>query len=166
MEKLVQATLRYGLLPPVVPEFPGITLGGGVSGIAGESSSFRYGFLDETVNWVEVILPTGEVTKVSNEQDRELFCGLAGTMGSLAVTTLFEIRLIEAKSYLELTYYPVNSVPEVIWRTQKATDDPANDYVDAILYSKNRGAVIVGRFVDSVKPGQEIQHHYRAQDEW
>lgn len=32
MDKLVDATLEYGLIPPVVMEFPGITVGGGVQG--------------------------------------------------------------------------------------------------------------------------------------
>lgn len=37
MDALVEATLREGLLPPVVMEFPGITVGGGFAGTAGES---------------------------------------------------------------------------------------------------------------------------------
>lgn len=43
MDSLVEATLQHGLIPPVVMEFPGITVGGGFAGTSGESSSFRYG---------------------------------------------------------------------------------------------------------------------------
>jgi Delta24-sterol reductase len=32
MDKLVEETLKYGLVPPVVMEFPGITVGGGYAG--------------------------------------------------------------------------------------------------------------------------------------
>lgn len=46
MDSLVEATLRHGLIPPVVMEFPGITVGGGFAGTSGESSSFRYSFFD------------------------------------------------------------------------------------------------------------------------
>src|SRR4051794_29607608 len=56
MDRLVEATLPYGLIPPVVMEFPGITAGGGYSGTSAESSSFRHGFFDRTVNWVEMVL--------------------------------------------------------------------------------------------------------------
>jgi hypothetical protein len=42
MDSLVEATLQHGLIPPVVMEFPGITVGGGFAGTSGESSSFRY----------------------------------------------------------------------------------------------------------------------------
>src|SRR5690349_18970629 len=34
MDRLVEATLPHGLIPPVVMEFPGITVGGGYAGTA------------------------------------------------------------------------------------------------------------------------------------
>ena len=66
MDKLVQATLRRGLIPPGVIGFPGITVGGGYAGSAGESSSFRYGYFDQTVNWVESCLPMAISSKPPN----------------------------------------------------------------------------------------------------
>ncbi|ENI08504.1 hypothetical protein COCC4DRAFT_37225, partial [Bipolaris maydis ATCC 48331] len=59
MDVLVQETMKAGLLPPVVMEFPGITVGGGFVGTAGESSSFKYGFFDRTVLSAEVVLADG-----------------------------------------------------------------------------------------------------------
>jgi delta24-sterol reductase len=32
MDRLVETTMKYGLVPPVVMEFPGITVGGGYAG--------------------------------------------------------------------------------------------------------------------------------------
>ncbi|EEP81985.1 conserved hypothetical protein [Uncinocarpus reesii 1704] len=49
MDKLVESTLPHGFIPPVVMEFPGITVGGGFSGTSGESSSFRHGLFEDTV---------------------------------------------------------------------------------------------------------------------
>lgn len=55
------ASLNKGLVPLVVMEFPGITVGGGFSGTSGEKlSSFRHGAFDNTVNWIEIVLPNGE----------------------------------------------------------------------------------------------------------
>jgi FAD/FMN-containing dehydrogenase len=45
MDMLVKAAKKKGLLPPVVPELPGLTVGGCFAGSAGESSSFKYGSL-------------------------------------------------------------------------------------------------------------------------
>ncbi|KAL2174484.1 uncharacterized protein P884DRAFT_249503 [Thermothelomyces heterothallicus CBS 202.75] len=65
MDRLVEATLPHGLVPPVVMEFPGITAGGGFAGTAGESSSFRHGFFDDTVRRVEMVLADGEVVEAT-----------------------------------------------------------------------------------------------------
>ncbi|KAI8268231.1 Delta(24)-sterol reductase [Colletotrichum sp. SAR 10_98] len=78
MDQLVAATYRAGMVPPVVMEFPGITVGGGFAGSAGESSSFRYGYFDETVLAVEIILATGEVVNASKTENADLFKGLGG----------------------------------------------------------------------------------------
>jgi len=40
MDALVKATLPYGLVPPVVMEFPGITVAGGMQGGAGRAVRF------------------------------------------------------------------------------------------------------------------------------
>jgi len=78
MDQLVDAVRPYGLVPPVVMEFPGITVGGGFAGTAGESSGFKYGFFDSTVNWIEVVLATGEVVTASPTEHSDLFYAAAG----------------------------------------------------------------------------------------
>ena len=166
MERLVRETLRHGLVPPVVPEFPGITIGGGFAGTAGESSSFRHGFLDNTINWIEIVLPDGEVVMASNTVKPDLFHGIKGTFGTLGVTTLLEIRLIEAKSYVELTYRPVNNTQDLILELEMGMREPSLHYIDAIQYSKCLGVVIMGRLTSDVQPGTEIQTFLNPRDEW
>ncbi|KUJ07806.1 FAD binding domain protein [Mollisia scopiformis] len=96
MDALLQATLEHGLVPLVVMEFPGITAGGGFSSTSGESSSFRYGFFDGTVNWIEIVLANGTVTRASRTEKPDLFWGAASSFGTLGVVTLLEVRLREA----------------------------------------------------------------------
>ena len=48
-EHLVDATLPHGLMPLVVPQLKTITLGGAVTGLGIESSSFREGLPHESV---------------------------------------------------------------------------------------------------------------------
>src|SRR6201996_7218749 len=110
MDKLVEATLQHGLVPPVVPEFPGITVGGGFAGTAGESSSFKHAFFDKAVTWLEVILADGEVVAASATEKSDLFHGMAGTFGTLGVATLFEMRLIPATQFVELEYTRVGNI--------------------------------------------------------
>lgn len=116
MDRLAETTLKYGLIPPVVMEFPGITVGGGYAGTSGESSSFKYGFFDRTINYVEMILADGEVVIASKTERADLFHGAAGACGSLGITTLVELQLIEAKKYVETSYHPVASMPAAVER--------------------------------------------------
>jgi FAD/FMN-containing dehydrogenase len=147
-------------------EFPGITVGGGYAGTSGESSSFKHGYFDQTMNWVEMVLGTGEVVRCSKSERPDLFHGAAGATGSLGVTTLVEIQLIDAKKYVEVTYHPVNSVAEAVRTCELRISDPTLDYIDGILYSETQGAIITGRMTDTPADGLNIQNFSNAADPW
>ncbi|KAK5166344.1 hypothetical protein LTR04_000738 [Oleoguttula sp. CCFEE 6159] len=166
MDRLVEATLLHGLVPPVVMEFPGITVGGGFAGTAGESSSFKHGFFDRTFKWMEIVLANGDVVECSDTERRDLFHGAAGCFGTLGVATLFEIRLLEAKEYVELTYHPMTSVSEAIQKIGMETEDLANDYVDGIVFSLNKAVVMTGRLTNDVRSPSDVRRFFRAQDPW
>lgn len=166
MDRLVETTMKYGLIPPVVMEFPGITVGGGYAGTSGESSSFKHGFFDRTINYVEMILANGEIVIASRTERPDLFHGAAGACGTLGITTLVEIQLIVAKKYVETTYHPIGSMPAAIKKIEdvlSAKDDI--DYIDGILYSKDQGVIITGRLTND-RTNSPIQTFSRAKDPW
>ncbi len=103
MDRLVEATLDYGLIPPVVMEFPGITVGGGYSGTSGESSSFKHGFFDRTINKVQMVLPTGEIVMASDDEHADIFRGAAGAVGTL-VSHYADEQLWEFRDELLITF--------------------------------------------------------------
>lgn len=166
MDELVRATLAYGLLPPVVMEFPGITAGGGFSGTSGESSSFRYGFFENTVVWIEMVLANGVIVTASPDERPDLFYGAASSFGTLGITTLLEIQLVNAKPYVELTYHRISSMAEAISKIEEATNDPSTNYIDGIFYTKDFGVICSGRLVDSPAPDLPCQKFTRAKDPW
>lgn len=166
MDSLVEATLAHGLVPPVVMEFPGITAGGGFSGTSGESSSFRYGFFDRIVNWIEIVLPNGEKTLASRSGKADLFWGAASAFGTLGVITLLEIQLIDAKKYVSLTYHTTSSMAQALKRIEEATADSSNDYLDGIVFSKDKIVVCSGRLTNEAHDGARIQQFTRAKDPW
>ncbi|KAK4560393.1 hypothetical protein LTR86_005589 [Recurvomyces mirabilis] len=166
MDRLVDAVMPYGLVPPVVMEFPGITVGGGFAGTAGESSGFKYGFFDSTVNWIEIVLATGEIVTASPTEHSDLFYAAAGTFGTLGVTVLLELQLIDAKQYVELTYQPTSSIRETLAALKAACEAESNDYVDGIMLAKDRGVIISGKLTDEVASGTGTQRFARAADPW
>lgn len=166
MDRLVEETMKYGLIPPVVMEFPGITVGGGFAGTSGESSSFKHGFFNHTINHVEMVLANGDVIICSDRENADLFHGAAGAVGSLGVTTLVELNLISAKNYVETTYHPVSNMSEAIEKIEQVTSDSELDYVDGILFSKKEGAIITGRLADNPKQSVPVQRFSDARDPW
>ncbi|GAB1315765.1 hypothetical protein MFIFM68171_05975 [Madurella fahalii] len=167
MDRLVEATLPHGLVPPVVMEFPGITAGGGYAGTAGESSSFRHGFFDDTVNRVEMVLADGEVADVTPQGDKaDLFRGAAGAVGTLGVTTLLEVQLMQARKFVKTRYRRTGSVAEAVEAVREEVRKPGNDYVDGILFSKDHGVIITGELTDEMPEGVKPQTFSGAWDPW
>ncbi|KAK2737925.1 hypothetical protein FQN55_000829 [Onygenales sp. PD_40] len=169
MDQLVAATLPHGLIPPVVMEFPGITVGGAFAGLAGESSSFRWGLFDATVRWVEVVLGDGEVVGASAEERPDLFYGMVGAMGSVGVVTALEVRLVQARRFVEVTYWPVEGAGEAgrVVRREMGRGVGVVDYVDGIMFSGDRGLVMAGRLTDEVTAGEGgVKRFTRAWDDW
>ena len=75
-EHLVDATLAHGLMPLVVPQLKTITLGGAVTGLGIESSSFRNGLPHESVLEMEVLTGDGRVVVARPDNEHaDLFRG-------------------------------------------------------------------------------------------
>ncbi|PSK45366.1 hypothetical protein B9Z65_2506 [Elsinoe australis] len=165
MASLVTASLPHNLVPAVVPEFTTITVGGCFAGTGGESSSFRHGVFDDTVVSFEIVLGDGSVTKASETENADLWRGAAGSYGTLGVLTLLEVRLVEAKKYVELSYLPVKGTEEAVREMERVTEDAGVGYLDGILFGEEGGVIMVGRFADGGE-GKEIKRFTRRGDDW
>ena len=163
MDKLVKAMLKYGLIPPVVMEFPGITVGGGIQGAGGESSSFRWGCFNRIFNWYEMVLANGEIIRASPKEHADLFDGTASSCGTLGIITAAEIQLVPARKYVELTYLPVDSYEAAVKKFEVEIIND-HDFIDGVMFGPDHGLVIVGKMVD--KPSGYVHRFSRAHDEW
>jgi len=164
MGKLVDACLPYGLVPAVVPEFPAITIGGAFAGTAGESSSFRHGFVDKTVSEIDIILSTGEIMKASPHQNADLYHGAAGSFGTLGVLSLCVVKLIPAQQYIEVTYHPITDSRSAVKKTEELADDESVFYLDGILFGNSSGVIMSGRFTDKLPPSTKPKTYSKASD--
>ena len=164
MDKLVDATLPFGLIPPVLMEFPGITVGGGFAGTAGESSSFRHGMFEKTILCIEIVLANGDVVTASREQNADLFHGASSSLGTLGILTLLKVELVDARRYVELTYHPTGGVPEALEKLKDLIKDDSIDYLDGILFSPEQGIICSGRLMDEASG--PVQRFTRATDPW
>ncbi|OQO05131.1 hypothetical protein B0A48_08151 [Cryoendolithus antarcticus] len=166
MEVLAAACLAVGLMPPVVMEFPAITVGGGFAGTAGESSSFKHGLFDKTITKLEMILANGEVVEASYDVRPDLFHAAAGSFGTLGVITLLEMPLFEAKPYVEVIYTTVTSMEDAVTTIEDLTANPSIDYLEGIMYSLTSGIIISGRLVSAPSSAAQIHRFTRPSDPW
>jgi len=101
-EDLVDATLAHGLMPYVVPQLRTITLGGAVTGLGIESTSFRSGLPHESVVEMDVFTGAGEV--VTTRPGDDLFETFPNSYGSLGYATRLRIRLEKVPSFVSLRH--------------------------------------------------------------
>jgi len=101
-EHLVDETLPHGLIPYVVPQLRTITLGGAVSGLGIESTSFRNGLPHESV--VEMDIFTGAGAVVTTRPGDDLFETFPNSYGSLGYATRLRIRLEQVPAYVSLRH--------------------------------------------------------------
>jgi len=112
-EDLVAATLPHGFMPLVVPQLKTITLGGAVTGLGIESSSFRNGCPHESVLEIDILTGDGRVvTATPDGEHRDLFYGFANSFGTLGYALRLRIELEPVTPYIHLRHHRFASVDE------------------------------------------------------
>jgi FAD/FMN-containing dehydrogenase len=101
-EHLVDETLSLGMIPLVVPQLRTITLGGAVTGLGIESTSFRNGFPHESVLEMDILTGAGDLVTV--RPGDELFDAFPNSYGSLGYATRLRIELEEVPAYVALRH--------------------------------------------------------------
>ena len=150
-EEIVAATLPHGLVPAVVPELRGITIGGAVAGCSLESMSWRYGGFHDMCIGYEVVTGRGEVMSLSPEQDPDLFHSVHGSYGTLGLLTKVAFRLVPAAAHVELTYRHLGSFEAFDAALREACRldvDHHHDLVDGIVFGPDHFVLCLGRFVE------------------
>jgi len=145
-DALVAETLKYGLLPAVVPQLKTITVGGAVSGLGIESSSFKFGLVHETVEEMDILLGDGRLTACSCETNPDLFFGFPNSYGTLGYALRLRIRLIPAKPYVHLTHTRFAKANEYFSRIAQVCEQGRADYVDGTIFSAGEMYLTEGEF--------------------
>jgi len=147
-DELVDACLAHGVMPAVVPQLRSITIGGAVTGLGIESSSFRYGLVHETVEELEVLLADGKtvVARPDNEHS-ELFFGFPNSYGTLGYALRLRIKVVPVRPYVQLQHVPHQDADAYFEDlTRWCASDV--DFVDGTVFGPEEMYITVGRFTD------------------
>ena len=147
---LVAATLPYGLAPLVVPQLKTITLGGAVSGLGIESSSFRNGLPHESVLEMDILTGAGDLLTASPTQHPDLFRAFPNSYGTLGYSTRLRIELESVAPFVALRHIRFRSVPALIAAMERIIDTGGQggtpvDYLDGVVFSADESYLCVSR---------------------
>src|SRR5260370_24894252 len=101
---LVAATLAHGLLPRVLTNNLGVSIGGTLSMAGLGVASFRYGTQADNVLELQVVTGAGEIVTCSRERHRELFDVLRCGLGQFGVIVRAKIPLPRLKPNVRMVY--------------------------------------------------------------
>jgi FAD/FMN-containing dehydrogenase len=155
-ETLVGATLRRGVMPLVVPQLKTITLGGAVTGLGIESTSFRHGLPHESVRAMDVLLPDGDVvTATPDGEHADLFAGFPNSYGTLGYALRLEIETQPVRPYVRLEHRQVatGDLEKAIVEACDPTAPGAPDFVDGTVFTRDHQYLTLGWFTDHPGPG-------------
>ena len=145
---LSQECLKYGLVPKVVPELRGITIGGAIAGLAVESSSFKWGLFHETVREMEVLTGEGKVVKCSKSTNPELFSALPNSYGTLGYVLRATVELIPAQEYVHVQRRIFND-PQAYFKTIQTLSTSSDlNFIDGAIFAKDKLVLITGTFTN------------------
>jgi FAD/FMN-containing dehydrogenase len=160
---VARRTLACGLLPKVVPELEGITLGGAVAGCSVESMSFRHGGFHDGCREYEVVTGNGELRTLTPED--ELFHMIHGSYGTLAILTQLVFELVPAKPCVELSYRHHSDFASFEADMRERCAEGDFDFVDGIVHAPDHLVLCLGRFADraaSVSSYRGSEIYYRS----
>jgi FAD/FMN-containing dehydrogenase len=153
-ERLVDATLAYGLMPLVVPQLKTITLGGAVVGLGIESSSFRHGLPHESVTEMEVLCGDGRVVVARPDNDHaELFRCLPNSYGTLGYALRLTIELQPVRPFVRLRHLRFDRADACVAAIEKfcatgVLDNESVDFIDGTVFAPDELYLTIGTFVD------------------
>ena len=155
-EDLVAATLPYGLAPLVVPQLKTITLGGAVTGLGIESTSFRNGLPHESVTELDILTGAGEIVTASHDEHAELYRAFPNSYGTLGYAVRLRIELEPVPPFVALTHVRFHTVDELVAAMDGVVetghfDGTRVDYLDGVVFRADESYLCLG--TQTAEPG-------------
>ncbi len=146
---LTRECLKSGVMPTVVPQLKSITVGGAVSGIGIESSSFKYGLVHETLQELDILLADGTtLTCTPKNEHQRLFFGFPNSYGTLGYALKLKIKVIPVKPYVRVTHIHHHDVAAYFADIDNKCSQDI-DFIDGVIFGPGEYFLTIGEFTDS-----------------
>ncbi|NIO41164.1 MAG: FAD-binding protein [Burkholderiales bacterium] len=147
-DELTAQTLKFNVMPAVVPQLKSITIGGAVAGVGIEASSFKYGLVHDTMLELEVLTGSGEVIVARPDNDHsDLFFGFPNSYGTLGYALRVKARTAPVKPFVELLHRKYTDPFKCFAELRELCESDV-DFVDGVVFERDRLVLTSGRFID------------------
>ncbi|TDJ09522.1 MAG: FAD-binding oxidoreductase [Deltaproteobacteria bacterium] len=136
---------------PVVPELYDLTVSGLILGYGIEASSHKHGLFYDLATAIEVMTADGTVVRATPDNEhKDLYYSLPWSYGAMGFIVAVELKIIPIKSWVKVTYHPFKTLAAITDKfTALSTAKNPTDFVEGIMYDKDRGVIIEGQMVDA-----------------
>ena len=141
--------LKHGVMPAVVPQLKSITVGGAVTGIGIESSSFKYGLVHESVLEMEILLANGTtVTCTPDNDNKRLFFGFPNSYATLGYVLKLKIKVVPVKPFVRVRHICHENAASYFADIDNRCRQQI-DFIDGAIFGPREYFLTVGEFSDS-----------------
>lgn len=167
-DMLARFCIAHGMLPTLVLEFPGITVGGAICGGGIESTSHAVGCFADTVEAFDILTGDGRLLRgVSRTNHPDLFYGIRTSFGTLGLLLAVTLRLDPAPRYVHVSYVHADSpragldvlaaasshAKAKTDAAQRAGKDEPLAFIDGVALSQKSAVAVIGAGCDVPPPG-------------
>jgi FAD/FMN-containing dehydrogenase len=146
-EDLVCATLAQGVMPTVVPQLKSITIGGAVSGVGIEASSFKYGLVHETVLEMDVLVGDGRVVTCTPDNEyQDLFFGFPNSYGTLGYVLRLKVKTVPVQPYVQLRHVRYRDAESYFRDLDHHCRKREVDFIDGTVFAPDELYLSLGTF--------------------
>lgn len=151
MGQISRYLIPQGWILPVVPELDDLTVGGLIMGFGVETSSHKYGLFQHICVSFDIVTAEGKLLHCSATENAELFYLIPWSHGTLGFLVAAELKIIPARKYVKVHYQPVYSLVEMVDIFERECRDVAhNDFVEALVYSRDTAVIMRAELTDTL----------------
>jgi len=153
-----------------VPQLKTITLGGAVTGLGIESTSFRNGLPHESVLEMDILTGAGEVVTASPVEHADLYRAFPNSYGTLGYAVRLRIELEPVEPFVALRHVRFHALSDLVAAMDRIVaagdlDGDRVDYLDGVVFDAGESYLCVGTQTAAPGPvsdytGQQI--YYRS----
>ncbi|XP_071117270.1 delta(24)-sterol reductase-like isoform X1 [Haliotis cracherodii] len=137
---------------PVLPELDDLTVGGLIMGVGIETSSHKYGLFQHCCESFQLVVADGSVVKCSKTENTDLFYAVPWSYGTLGFLVSAEIKIIPAKKFVKIEYYPVHTKREMLRKFEEEIKKKSgNEFVEGLAYSREKGVIMTANMTDEAE---------------